>query len=76
MMEYTTLVWKECGHFGLIKNKLPHEIVTCSQCELEGKKSRVRVQQSKILVGREVPALDFQEMEQWIRQHFSIIERT
>ena len=67
-MEYTTLIQKECGHFGLIKNKLPSEIVHCSQCELNQKKSRVKVIQSRLVDGREIPEMDFNRLDKWISQ--------
>lgn len=73
-MEYTTLIQKECGHFGLIRNKLPSEIVHCSQCETKGAASRVKVIQSRLLDGREVPELGFKEMDGWISQQ--LIDRT
>lgn len=68
-MEYTTLIQKECGHFGLIRNKLPSEMVHCSQCE-----SRVRVVQSKLFDGREIPELNFFDMDDWISRQ--LIDRT
>ena len=68
-MEYTTLIQKECGHLGLIRNKLPNEIVHCSQCE-----SRVKVIQSKLVDGRDLPDLEFEKMDKWIGQQ--LMDRT
>ncbi|MCK4589717.1 MAG: hypothetical protein KAT77_04680 [Nanoarchaeota archaeon] len=73
-MEYTTLIEKECGHFGLIQNKLPNEMVQCSQCELNGGKGRVKVIQSKLIDSGEVPELDFSELDKWIGSQ--LIDRT
>lgn len=67
-MQFTTLIQKRCGHFGLIKNRLSRGFVYCSQCS-----SRVKVVQSK-LVDSEIPELGFKDMEKWISRQF--IDRT
>jgi len=67
-MQYITLIQKRCGHFGLVRNKLPPGFVYCSQCS-----SRVEIVQSK-LVDSEIPELEFKDMEEWISRQF--IDRT
>ena len=73
-MEYTTLIQKECGHFGLIRNKLPNDLVNCSQCESKGCGCRVRVIQSKLIDGRDIPEMEFSKMDKWISSQ--LIDRT
>ena len=71
MSEYTTLIRKSCGHCGLVRSKFPQSVISCSQCALDEKdleKSRVQVVERKFVPSKEIPDLEFKEMNDWIKK--------
>ena len=70
-MEFTTLIKKSCGHRGLVKTKFPQSTISCSQCALQEKdldKVFVQILKKKFIPAKDVPCLDFNEMDVWIKQ--------
>lgn len=70
MGEFITLIQKDCGHFGLVREKYAHSRVCCTQCELENADSVVSIVKKKFVVKHEVPILNFEELDGWISKQF------
>jgi hypothetical protein len=71
MTEYTTLVKKSCGHFGIVRSKFPQGTISCSQCAIAEKdldRARVQVLKRKFVPRESIPETGFAEMDAWIRK--------
>ena len=75
-MDYVTLIEKECGHYGLVKNRIPGEKINCSQCNiLKGpQQALVAIAKKKIMPHDNVPKLNFEEMEKWLKKNLDEIK--
>ena len=76
MIDYVTLIEKECGHYGLVKNKIPGEKINCSQCAIlkNPQQAVVSIAKKKIMPRDNVPDLSFSEMEKWLKKNLDEIK--
>ena len=72
MSEFVTLLEKNCGHYGLVKDEYNQETIYCSQCELLKKENNtVQISKRKFVEKTQVPVLALNEMDSWIKEIIS-----